>query len=87
MGQKNLGCDIPNGTTQGWVCPTWMKFKMSYKLTILKKKQLITCMELIIFNNINYMSQFEKKLEPQVRTKEAFRIMIIQGQLQSMYVE
>jgi hypothetical protein len=38
MGQKNLGCDIPNGTTQGWVCPTWMKFKMSYKLTILKKK-------------------------------------------------
>jgi len=44
-------------------------------------------MELIIFNNINYMSQFEKKLEPQVRTKEAFRIMIIQGQLQSMYVE
>jgi hypothetical protein len=22
MGPKNLRCDIPNGTTQGWVCIT-----------------------------------------------------------------
>jgi hypothetical protein len=44
-------------------------------------------MELIIFNGINYMRQFEKQLEPQVRTNEAIHITIIQGQLQSMYVE
>lgn len=44
-------------------------------------------MELIIFNSINYMKQFGKKMEPRVRTRETFHIMIIQGQLQSMYVE
>jgi hypothetical protein len=44
-------------------------------------------MELIVFNSINYMTQFEKKMESQVKSKEAFHIMIIQGQLQPMYVE
>jgi hypothetical protein len=25
-GSQNLGCDIPNGTTQGWMCPSIKTF-------------------------------------------------------------
>ncbi len=40
MGLRKSRCDVPNGTTQGWVCPSWLSIYCTKK-HLKKQKRII----------------------------------------------